>query len=139
MELVSSNLAVCHRVSKRILFWCLLIKMATAVQEDGASFKCEKLVADNYHSWKFNMKMYLMGRDLWDIVQGTEVVEEDANAENLRKFKKRENLALASICLSVSTGLQIYVRNAKSCREAWKSLSDNFEKKTLSKKIFLQT
>ena len=97
------------------------------------SFKIEKLTAENYHSWKFNIKMSLIGKDLWEIVQGTETLAEDASAEEHRKFKKRENLALASVCLSVTKPLQIYVRSAKSAKEAW---DKQFEAKSLSKKLF---
>ena len=82
------------------------------------------------------MKMYLIGRGLWDIVQGAETVGDEPSDDDRKKFKKRENLALASICLSVSTGLQIYVRNSKSGKEAWEHLANHFEEKTLSKKIF---
>ena len=97
--------------------------------------KVEKLTADNYYTWKFNMKMVLMGRDLWEIVEGTEILPQEAGQATRQKFRKRENQALSMICLAVSTPLQIYVRPAKSPREAWKSLSDHFEEKTLSKKI----
>ena len=77
-----------------------------AVDRD-LDFKFEKLVADNYHTWKFNMKMFLIGKDLRDIVNGSEILDEDATAEEKRKFKKRDNMALASVCLSVSSNLQI--------------------------------
>ena len=80
-----------------------------ALASEEATFKMEKLTGDNYHSWKFNMKMYLIGKDLWEIVQGVETTSEEASQEEIRKFKKRENLALASICLSLGTSLQIYV------------------------------
>ena len=33
-----------------------------------SSFKVEKLATENYDVWKFNMKMYLIGNDLWEIV-----------------------------------------------------------------------
>ena len=108
--------------------------MATAVDETN-NFKVDKLTSDNYHHWKFNVKMYLIGKDLWEIVSGEEVLAEDANEETKRKFKKRENAALASICLSISTNLQIYVRSAKNPKEAWDTLANHFEEKTLSKKI----
>ena len=81
------------------------------------------------------MRMYLIGRDLWEIVEGTETLPEDANAEQSRKFKRRENIALSNICLSVSNSLQIYVRGAKSAKEAWDALSGHFEEKSLSKVI----
>ena len=62
--------------------------MAGAVVVEDASFKVEKLTADNYHNWKFNMKMYLVGKDLWDIVQGEETLGENAEEEERRKFRK---------------------------------------------------
>ena len=87
------------------------------VAEDNV-LKFEKLNGQNYHSWKFQMKMYLIGKDLWDITTGTETLGDDATAEEQRKFKKRENLALASVCLSVATSLQIYVRSAGNAKDA---------------------
>ena len=29
-----------------------------------STFKVEKVTAENYHAWKFKMKMYLLGKDL---------------------------------------------------------------------------
>ena len=104
--------------------------------KDDNSLKVEKLNGENYHSWKFQMKMYLIGKDLWDITTGTETLGDDATAEEQRKFKKRENLALASVCLSVATSLQIYVRSASNAKEAWENLESHFQKKSLSRKIF---
>ena len=51
---------------------------------------------------------------------------------------KRENLTLASVCLSVSSNLQIYVRSAETGKEAWDSLAKHFQQKTLSRKIQLR-
>ena len=75
-------------------------------------FKFEKLAAENYHTWRFNMKMYLIGKDLWAIVTGVETLTEGATADQKKQFKKRENVCLATICLPISTSLQIYVRSA---------------------------
>ena len=111
--------------------------MAMAADKEY-EFKFEKLTAENYHTWKFSMKMFLIGKDLWEIVNGSEVLNETAPEEEKRKFKKRENLALASVCLSVSTNLQIYVRSAKTGKEAWDSLAKHFQQKTLSRKIHLR-
>ena len=84
------------------------------------------------------MKMFLIGKDLWDIVNGSEILDEDATAEEKRKFKKRDNMALASVCLSVSSNLQIYVRSAETGKEAWDCLTKHFQQKTLSRKIHLR-
>ena len=103
-------------------------------QLTGINF--EKLGNENYHSWKFSMKMYLVGKDLWEIVDGSETQPSEEDVEGRRKFRKRANLALAAIGLAVQPNLQIYVRNCKTPTEAWDSLQGRFEKKTLAKKIF---
>ena len=109
-------------------------KMASS--QDMSSFKIDKLTSDNYHSWKFNVKMFLIAKDLWGIANGTEVLANDAPEDERAKFRKRDHLALATICLSVSSSLQIYVRSCETSIDAWKSLAKRFEEKTLSKRIF---
>ena len=111
--------------------------MATA--EDNSvtvgCLKVETLTGDSYRSWKFQMKMLLIAKDLLEIVTGTEALNGSATAEEQRNLKTRENLSFATICLSVSTNLQIYVRNAAKAK-AWDNLSKQFEQKTLSRKNF---
>ena len=48
----------------------------------------EKLTADNYGDWKFQMQMLLIGKDLWEIVEGTEVLPDDANQHQQMIFSK---------------------------------------------------
>ena len=102
---------------------------------DGFGMKFPKLTAERYHSWKFNMMMYLKGTDLWDIVEGVEIVREGMTAADKSKWRKREQRALSHICLAVEDNLQIYVRSTKTSTEAWQSLANHFEEKTLSRKI----
>ena len=103
---------------------------------EDISFKVEKLTGEKYHSWNFQMKMCLIGKDRWEIVAGTEQLAERTSDVEQRRFRKRENLALAPVCLSVATNLQIYVRLAKNAKEAWDNLGQHFEQKSLSRKIF---
>ena len=105
---------------------------------EDTGFKVEKLNGENYHSWKFHMKIYLIGKDLWELVTGEETLSAAANPEQQRRFRKRENMALATVCLSVETSLQIYVRSAKNAKEAWDNLEQHFERKSLSQNILPQ-
>ena len=82
------------------------------------------------------MKMALIGKDLWEIVTGEKVLNEDASQADRRKFQRRSNMALATICLSVAANIQIYVRSAANAKEAWENLEKHFEKKSLSQKIY---
>ena len=85
------------------------------------------------------MEMSLIGKDLWEIVEGTETLPERGNEQQKLAFRRREKKALAMICLGVSTELQIYVRGSKSSKEAWDKLANHFEEKTLSKKVFYRS
>ena len=106
-----------------------------ASTEETSYGKIEKLNADNYHTWKFNLKMILKMKNLWDIVTGTETVAVGATPTKRLEFKKRDDQAHSIICLSVKESLQIYVRNTDTGQEAWKNLAEHFEEKTLAKKI----
>ena len=108
------------------------------MSSEEIGFRMDKLNGDNYHTWKFQMKMYLIGKDLWDIVEGTEVLADGVPDVEQKKFKKRMNLALSYVCLSVCTSLQIYIRSSKTANEVWENLSNHYEEKTLSRKIFFR-
>ena len=82
------------------------------------------------------MKMYLMGKDLWGIVQKTEVLANDATDKQRELFRKREHAAMACICLGIVDTLHIYVRSCETAAEAWENLQNHFEEKTLSRKIY---
>ena len=90
---------------------------------------------EDYHAWKFSMRMFLLGRDLWEIVEGSETIEEYVTEAEKRKFKRRENHALSKICLSIASSLHIYVRSCKTAKEAWDNLEKRFEEKSLTRKI----
>ena len=100
--------------------------------EDSILFKVEKLTSDYYHSWKYSMKLYLIGKGLWDIVSGVETLADDADDATKKNFNKRANLALAAVGLNVTKGVQIYTRSEKTAKDAWDKLAARFEKKSLS-------
>ena len=81
------------------------------------------------------MKMVLIGKDLWELVTGGEVLARGATNKAISEFRKRDNKALSIICLAIEPDLKIYVRSAKSSKEAWDALANTFEEKTLSKII----
>ena len=100
------------------LSYSLKVNLATSI-EDGGSI-VEKLTGENHYAWKFQMKMALIGKDVWEIVTGEEVLNEDASQADRRKLQRRSNMALATIWLSVAVNIQIYVRSAVNAKEAWR-------------------
>ena len=110
--------------------------MNASATEETKLLNVNKLTSENYHSWKFQVKLLLLGKDLWDIVTGKEVLKTDPTEEEKEKFRKREQQALSYIGLSVTQGQQIYLRNVDKAKEAWDILAKHFEDKSLSKVIY---
>ncbi|GBN24616.1 hypothetical protein AVEN_249587-1 [Araneus ventricosus] len=66
----------------------------------------EHLEADNYSSWRTDMKVLLRQRNCWRIVAGTETNPEDEKYKELRDFNSRMDKAYSTIYLKVSKDLQ---------------------------------
>lgn len=101
--------------------------MAVNNGSTGMSIPLEKLRGiQDYHNWKFAMKMLLMHEDLWE-----HVVSDEKAAD------KKGMKALAKICLSVHTSAYPHVRNAASAFEAWNNLQRAYEDKGLCRRLSL--
>ena len=94
---------------------CLEVKTMATTEEKT---QMQKLTANNYHNWNFDMKMVLVGKDLWDIVDGVEVIAEEDSEDKKKDFRKRDQKAMSIICLGVSPEMKIYVRQAKTSKGA---------------------
>ena len=57
--------------------------------EENMMFKMEKLTSDNYHNWKYTMKLFLKGKGLWAIVTGDEVLQDGADDAAKKAYTKR--------------------------------------------------
>lgn len=109
--------------------------MGSAMADSG--IRVEKLNGNNYATWKFRVRMLLIRDDVWDIVDGTELSPEESPVE-IAKWKKRDNKALATICLSVEDSQLVHVKDARSSFEAWSSLKNHHEKSSLANRLFLR-
>jgi transposase InsO family protein len=101
-------------------------------------YSIEKLDGTNFSSWKFRLKMVLIDRNLWDIVDGTESRPGPEDLTALGSFTKKDNQALAQIALTVSNAQLVHIRNASSARDAWLKLCSAFEAKGLAAKVYLR-
>ena len=91
------------------------------------SGKIAKLDGSNYQSWKFQMKVLLMNKDLWGYIQGSErIPDETERAEVKRKYRSRSDQAYSLIALSVETPLQIHIVPTTEPKEAWDILQEQF-------------
>ncbi|UYV83621.1 hypothetical protein LAZ67_23001719 [Cordylochernes scorpioides] len=91
----------------------------------------EKLNGQNYRSWKYNIKMLLIEKGLWDVM----FKDEDTQDAQLKAQKDR---ALAVIALSMNTEHQIHIIDCSSPQDAWKNLEQVFEPKSRSRILQLK-
>ena len=92
---------------------------------------------NNYHSWKFQMKMVLMSKRLSGIVTGTDTEPKGDGVTNEEKriWKTHQDIAYATILLVVEPKQQTYVRHTDSAKDAWNELAVRFEKKSFYARI----
>ena len=98
----------------------------------------DKLDGANWMTWKFQMKHLLLAKDLWEVVDGTKVLAEDAAAAVRAKFKKKSQKAFSTIVLGISTSQLYLVTSCERPREAWEALHNHYERDTLANKLFLK-
>ena len=95
------------------------------------AIRIEKLDGSNYASWKFNMKLLLMEKDLYGFIDGNEAppvtTEEDKKEKEVKLYKSRSQKAYSMIALSVNKSLQVHVMNTVCPKTAWEALKSQFE------------
>ena len=109
--------------------------MATSTDEKWA---IDKLDGANWPTWKFQMKHLLLAKGLWGVVEGSEMLAEDANAAAHAEFQKKSQKACSSIVLAISTPQLYLVTSCEQPNEAWDALRNHFERDTLANKLFLK-
>jgi hypothetical protein len=80
----------------------------------------DKLESSNWTTWKFQMRHLLLAKGLWDYVDGTEALREDATAEQRTEFRKMSQKALVN-CWIVTENSSLHHR--ESCYTLLKSTS----------------
>ncbi|GBN63091.1 hypothetical protein AVEN_138093-1 [Araneus ventricosus] len=93
--------------------------------------------ADNYSSWRTDMKVILMERNCWRIVTGTETKLEDENYKALRDFNSRKGKAYSTIYLNVSKAYKCVIDDIEDPVAAWKRLEEHFRPNSRARVIGL--
>ena len=98
----------------------------------------DKLDSSNWLTWKFQIKHLLLAKGLWEQVEGTDVLAEDANDQARAEHTRRSRKAFSTIVMAVSTS-QIYLITAcENAKAAWDALRNHYERETLANKLFLK-
>ena len=88
--------------------------------------------------WKFQIKHLLLAKDLWGVVDGTEVLQDDASAQQRADFNKRSQKAFSTMVMSVSLSQLYLITSYEEPRRAWTALRNHFERDTLVNKLILK-
>lgn len=94
-------------------------------------YNITKLNGSNYQIWKYKVELLLLKEELWSVVS-----EEPASEQN-QEWKNKDGKARATIGLLLEDSQVIHIRNCKTAREAWQTLKSQYEKPTLTNKVFL--
>lgn len=95
----------------------------------------ELLNRSNYKVWRTCMESYLVGEDLWDVVDGEQVRNPEASAENseaLKKWKQLNAKAEFALKRSISSCLFDGIEECKSAHEIWRALNSSFSQRNIS-------
>jgi hypothetical protein len=89
-------------------------------------FTLEPLDVDNYATWAFKMRNWLVVKDLWDAIEGGSSVSPSVDAK-----------ALAYIRLCVKEYHMPTLASVQSAKEAWEVLEATYKSKSEARKISL--
>ena len=98
----------------------------------GNGLGMELLNQSNYKVWKTCMESYLVGEDLWDVVNRSNTSPPDDGPENSSAYKKwKQTNAKAEFILkrTISSSLFDHIIRCKSAHEIWRTLDQLFNKK----------
>src|SRR5579871_1944110 len=95
----------------------------------------KKLNGNNYSTWKIMIKMILIDKELWSIVNEEKVrPSENATPAEQLNWKIQADKAIVTIIFSISKSELVHINNIMDLIEIWKKLQTIYEfKKTTSK------
>ena len=82
----------------------------------------DKLDSSNWTTWKFQIKQLLLVRGLWglQLVEGMEVLQEEATAQQIADFNKRFQKAFSTMVMAISSSQLYLVTSCDGPIAAWR-------------------
>jgi gag-polypeptide of LTR copia-type/Zinc knuckle len=91
------------------------------------------LDGNNYRPWAFSLKMLLKAYELWEVIEDEEMenLDEEGKAKKMdtAKWKRKDQLALSNIALSLKPSEQNNIYGCATAKEAWTVLKELYEGK----------
>ena len=111
--------------------------MSKMMSTQGVPFP--RLVKDNYGRWNIQMKAFLGGEDVWDVVEkGVEGIGATTEKQK-HDAKVKDKRALSFIYQGVDDANFEKIARATTAKEAWEILQNSFKGADKVKRVRLQT
>ena len=99
----------------------------------------DKFNGKNFSLWKFKMEMVLASCDLWDIVDESGATPpSDVDVKDKTAFEKWSKTAFGFIAINLVDKEMAHIKHCKGPAEAWKTLCNIHETKSLSNILILR-
>lgn len=99
---------------------------------DLGRFSIVKLGNNNYAAWKFQMQMFLVREELWNVVS-----EATPAAPIPDAWHKADKKALATIALSIEQSQYPLIKDCSTAKDMWEALKQYHEKTTAASQLSL--
>ena len=90
-------------VSSYIRFHYRFVEATERTMADVDKWSIDKLDLSNWMTWKLKIRHLLLAKDLWGLVDGMEVLRDDASAQQLAEFNKKSQKTFYIMVMSVSS------------------------------------
>ena len=87
---------------------------------------------------QLEMKHLLLAKGLWGLVDGSEVLADDATTAVQALFRLRLQKAFSTIVLVIDSAQLYLITSSEEPKQAWDALRKHFERETLVSKLFLK-
>lgn len=130
-------LELCTKGGTRSLWILFCVCSAIVTMEEKLTI--EKLKGpENWATWKFQVLHLLKAKGLWGHVTGDEQLADGANPQVTAEFHRRAERAFSTIVLNICTPQLYLVTSCETAKDAWDTLKNHYERKTLANKLFLK-
>ncbi len=102
---------------------------------DSSRLHVDKLTADSWATWKYQIQLYLRANGLWRIVTGEDQRPDDP--QTAVAWDSKEDKARAALGLTVDKSLLYLITSKETSVDTYKALKDHFEKTNATNVYFL--
>jgi Lhr-like helicase len=110
-------------------------EVVARINQNKVSRSIKKFTRSNFQIWKFQMTIILQSKELLDIVEGIEMIE---NVDDQRIWRKHDNHATTLIINAIDEKSMASLLNCKTSTTMWRRLSMVHEQIARENKHILQ-